>query len=110
MMHEHERQQTAIVLECEEAEQELARLEESARTLAENIRQVADWIESSTSPDFLRKMEVQERHAKISSEDGSKHYAQALDIQRAMETVKLVIAARKKVDDLRQRKNSHGLR
>jgi hypothetical protein len=109
MTDEDKQQQEAVLLEFREAEQELARIEESARSLAANIRQVAEWIESSTYPDFLQKMENQERHAKMSSEGGSKLYAQALNIQRALETVMLVITARKRMDDLRQRKASLGL-
>ena len=107
MTDEDNRQQRAmLLLEVREAEDELAHLEESAKRLAEDIRQVADWVESATYADFHQKMEIQERHARISSGGGSSRYSQALNIQRAMEAVMLVLGARKKVDDLKQRKAS----
>jgi hypothetical protein len=55
-------------------------------------------------------MEIQERHSKISSESGSQHYSEALNIHRAMEAVMLVIEARKKVENLKQGKDSLGLK
>lgn len=105
MTDEDKRQQIAmLLLDCQEAEDELAHLEESAKRLATDIRQVADWLESATYPDFLQRGEVQERHARISSESGSKRYSQALDFQKAAEAVSALNKARTKVDQLKQRK------
>jgi len=38
--------------ELQAAKAELAHLEETAKKLATDLRQVADWLESAASPDF----------------------------------------------------------
>jgi hypothetical protein len=111
MTDEDKRQQKAmLLLEFQEAEEELAHLEENAKRLAGDIREVADWVETATFPDFLRKREIQERHAKLSSEAGSKRYSEALDFEKARDSVSLVTEAREKVEELKQRKASLGLK
>ena len=104
-MTDEDRQQeyAALLLELQNAEDELARIDENAKRLAMDIRRVADWIESASSPDFLQQMEIQQRHSKLSSENGSNRYSQALNFQRAAETVRLATKARKKVNNLQQR-------
>ena len=91
-----------VLLELQAAKDELARLEENAKRLAADIRQVADWVESATSPDFVQKMEIQQRHNKISSLARPKHYSQALSFRTAAEMVGLLIKARKRVNSLQQ--------
>jgi len=105
---DRQQQNVTVLLELQAAKAELAHLEENARRLAKDIHKVADWIESAASPDFVQKMEIQQRYNQLSSENSSKRYSQALDFQGAAEAVALIIKARKKMDNLQQRWASLG--
>lgn len=82
---------------------QLAAFENEARRLAADLRQVADWIESSASPDFLEKMETRQRQNKPTYEHKWKRYSEALNFPKAVEVVSLVTKTRKQVDELQRR-------
>lgn len=94
--------------ELQEAKEELARLEEHAKRLAGEIREVADWIESAASPNFVQKMETQQKRNRLSPEWGSRRYFHALNFPGIAEMVTLMVRARKRVDHLQKRSGSSG--
>ena len=106
---DRQQQKVTLLLELQAAKDELARLEENAKRLATEIRQVADWIESAASPYFHQKMEIHQKHNRISSENRPKRYSEALNFQTVADVVALVIKGRKKMDNLQQRWDSLGI-
>lgn len=102
-------EKVTFLLELRKAEDELARLEENAKRLAVDIRKVADWIESAAYPNFIQKMEVQQKRSRVSSEDRSKLYSQSLNFKLAAEMVAHVTKARKKLENLQQRLATFGI-
>jgi|ERR1017187_8666861 hypothetical protein len=111
MTDEEKRQQKAmLLLESQEADDDLAHLREKANQQVVKLREVAQWLEDMTgegySPDILAQKR-EERERKIS---GSAEYGQALNFQRVIDLVNEIKQARKKRAELHTRKAALGLR
>jgi hypothetical protein len=94
-----------LLLEYQEATDDLAHLEDRAKGLAGRLREVADWVEESTFPDFLRKPSIIEHHRKLLDDATSAPYSEAMDFEKAKDAVAAVMKARAKVEGLKDRKS-----
>lgn len=102
---EKRRQKADLLLECQEAEQDLRHLEERAISVSERLTQIAGWLEETARG--INDGHVQIREDNILA-DGNFRLAMNMD------TVTLIVeqikTARLRERNLQQRKNALGLK
>ena len=99
-----------LLLEYQETTEELSHYEENAKSLATRLREVVDWLNSTSGEILGSKTEAERRHAKLSNKETSKPYEESMDFSKAEEAVQLVTQARQKLSNLRERKTALGLK
>lgn len=102
---EKRRQKADLLLECQEAEQELRHLEERAISVSERLTQIVGWLEEAARG--INGGHVQIREANILA-DGN--FRLAMDLDSVALIVEQIKAARLRERNLQQRKSVLGLR
>ena len=111
MTDEEKRQQKAmLLLEAQEAEEEIAHLREKAIQRATKLREVAQWLEDAGdegwSPEIAEKREERERKITAST----LQYDQALNFPHVVDLVSQIKDARRKRGEFHARKTALGLK
>jgi hypothetical protein len=108
MTDDEKRQQKAmLLLETQEAEQSLAELQEKAYRIAENIREIGQWLQEARGVMNMRMSDASDRHARVIS---GQQYRTAMNFDAAAALVAELTAARQKVQLLHERKAALGLK
>lgn len=110
MTDQEKRQQKAmLLLECQEAEEELAHLEERAKSLTSIFRELAEWIGRLPFPSSETSTSYGERVLGGVDLNDSK-YREAMNFDALNSLVVEINKARIKVRNLKHRKDSLGLK
>jgi len=109
MTQEEQRQQKAmLLLECNEAESELAALKEKAKRISEAIKTFGAWLEGASHGQYSHgNLHVASLGAVNVLTDP--RFEAAMSFDKANELVDQISEVQKRVDDLRNRKRELGL-
>jgi hypothetical protein len=109
MTESEKRQQKAeLLLEYQEAEDNLAHLREQAKSIHDRLEKLTQWMNDYCPSSYPRQqVEVARRHAQIISDP---QIEVTLDFQKILALVKEVQEGEAKLSEMKQRKNALGLR
>jgi hypothetical protein len=109
MTHEEQRQQKAmLLLECTEAESELAALKEKAKRTSEAIKAFGEWLGGASHGQWRDGDSYLAGLGKVNVLTDPRFEA-AMSFAKAKELVDQISEVQKRVDDLRNRKRELGL-
>ena len=108
VIDEKRQQKAMLLLEHQEAEEELAQLRARAARISGRIAEVQTWLNRVAFPEHTLDPKEQARDATIRTK--SDMYREALNFDAALSVVNEIAAAKKRLADLASMKESLGLR